>query len=1118
MTLGAAQQNFTFDIAGIGSVGLINFVSDQVGATAYSIETKGLKFEPVVAADGALQTTDVSALEGITNLVPMQGGPTTPPYPVSATQQSSSQYSLLYNVSQSGSWALVLSPFDDFGTASVETRDLSGVSSIVAGLSLSAGTGRVKFQVEDANGGRAIVWLSNVNTTEQFYRIPINSLQNVDLAHVKNINFVVENGRVPNSGQLNIRLGGHPYVIPLLPDPSLTTSQLSYLPANPQITVVSTTGATASASAASGGVEVTYNTGTAGWAGGGLTFDNFGTPAFETSDLTGFEEFVFSLKGDSSTVKLEFVDADNRRASVHLTGIVPDQEKIFRIPKDAFKNVNLAKMRIVYIIIEGINQQGKVLFCHVPVIPAPQMTQAPSPLNGWQLKWTSIANALYEIQVSNNLLNWTLAGKAVSTGTVTTWTDPDQGQTSPRYYRVVVKNLVPMLPSGWTRAASNANFAYQSSNTNPGNPMAGNEVLKVQDLRTGQLTTVYNKPATEEDLWNIPDVSSDGKYVVFATRTMGSGSKAYVYDLAGTAAAHEFVMTTQAWVPNAPANPYHFTATEIQIDMVNASTMTSVGVYKINTTTWQGRFFPLVSSPDKKHFVIQDGNYLVIYDDQKHELGRFMVEEQQVRLLGFDVTNDRVYAHYNQRNNFSLEYVEYSDLTQRHAVTMPTGVTPWNASALVFVSGTDKAYIRGVDRVLYLVDLKNSIVLATGVNSPDYAHTVIKIGAELVIYDCLVNELGRFLVEAQQVSLVSFNVINDGIYVVYNQRGNAAMEYRAYTALQTPQAVILPAGVVPVNASSIRFVPGEAKAYIDATDHKFYLVDLKLGIILETWTRSISNSNFVYRIYNTNSSNPMAGNEVLQVQDVRTLQALTVYNKPATEEDLWNIPDVSSDGKYMVFATRTMGSGSKAYVYDLAGTAAAHEFVMTTLAWVPNAPANPYHFTAAEIQIDMVNASTMTSVGVYKINTTTWQGVLSPNVPTGWTRAASNANFALQVQTSGLSQVLVAKNLLTGAETKVATTPLLSKIGSRYDIAADGKTVFYSITKSNGLSGTAVAQSLTDPLKKATLSGIVTSVQFVNGYWVLKINGQMVRVDSVTFRLSMNLIVQEVALQSMQLV
>ena len=205
-------------------------------------------------------------------------------------------------------------------------------------------------------------------------------------------------------------------------------------------------------------------------------------------------------------------------------------------------------------------------------------------------------------------------------------------------------------------------------------------------------------------------------------------------------------------------------------------------------------------------------------------------------------------------------------------------------------------------------------------------------------------------------------------------------------------------------------------------------------------------------------------------------------------------------------------------MYDLAGTAAAHEFVMTTQAWVPNAPANPYHFTATEIQIDMVNASTMTSVGVYKINTTTWQGVLSPNVPTGWTRAASNANFALQVQTSGLSQVLVAKNLLTGAETKVATTPLLSKIGSRYDIAADGKTVFYSITKSNGLSGTAVAQSLTDPLKKATLSGIVTSVQFVNGYWVLKINGQMVRVDSVTFRLSMNLIVQEVALQSMQLV
>ena len=58
VTLGAGQQNYTFDISGFGTVGLINFVADETGLTSYTVETKGLNSIPVV--DGV--TFDYAAL------------------------------------------------------------------------------------------------------------------------------------------------------------------------------------------------------------------------------------------------------------------------------------------------------------------------------------------------------------------------------------------------------------------------------------------------------------------------------------------------------------------------------------------------------------------------------------------------------------------------------------------------------------------------------------------------------------------------------------------------------------------------------------------------------------------------------------------------------------------------------------------------------------------------------------------------------------------------------------------------------------------------------------------------------------------------------------------------
>jgi hypothetical protein len=42
VTLSATHKNYAFNLTGFGTVGMINFVQDQVGATTYKVETKGL--------------------------------------------------------------------------------------------------------------------------------------------------------------------------------------------------------------------------------------------------------------------------------------------------------------------------------------------------------------------------------------------------------------------------------------------------------------------------------------------------------------------------------------------------------------------------------------------------------------------------------------------------------------------------------------------------------------------------------------------------------------------------------------------------------------------------------------------------------------------------------------------------------------------------------------------------------------------------------------------------------------------------------------------------------------------------------------------------------------------
>jgi hypothetical protein len=81
-------------------------------------------------------------------------------------------------------------------------------------------------------------------------------------------------------------------------------------------------------------------------------------------------------------------------------------------------------------------------------------------------------------------------------------------------------NAAPLLPSGWTRAASNANFAFRIVETG-GIPSQGwvRKDLFVMDLRTGQNQSIAHAPGSAAgyyfELSTVYDVSPDGTTVIY---------------------------------------------------------------------------------------------------------------------------------------------------------------------------------------------------------------------------------------------------------------------------------------------------------------------------------------------------------------------------------------------------------------------------------------------------------------------------------------------------------------------------------------------------------------------------------------------------------------------------
>jgi hypothetical protein len=346
----------------LSEVRLIYFITDEVGVGQFTIN----QFPPApvlaeVSPDATLTVDDIEDLEGSPFLTLL-----------SSDGDASSNVTDLGRGAEftfdtgSGGFAGGGFSYDDFSTGPLESADLSGVTDLILGV--KGDVSELKLEIIDINDNKAAVKLVNISpTSEGVYKISMSLFAGVDLTKTRLIYFIAETG----AGKFEVNQFPPAPVVPeLAPDTTLSTSDIKTIPGAFFSGVISSGGgATASTVNSERGLDITFNTSTSGFAGGGFSYDNFATVGnIESFDFSGETEVVFGLKGPISELKLEFIDKNDNKNAVKLTGILPDTEGIYRIPLLFFPDIDLTQLRLIYFVAELPNQSGTFTVNHFPAL------------------------------------------------------------------------------------------------------------------------------------------------------------------------------------------------------------------------------------------------------------------------------------------------------------------------------------------------------------------------------------------------------------------------------------------------------------------------------------------------------------------------------------------------------------------------------------------------------------------------------------------------------------------------------------------------------------------------------------------------------------------------------
>lgn len=287
--------------------------------------------------------------------------------PEDASRESATTRGLALDFRTRGGWVTGTFNFDDFGTPAFESINLSTFSILTIGLRGYAreGTGswgdlgRVKLEIEDIHQRKFITQLVGVAADrEKVWALPVTTLATaIDTRAVRFLTLVVEGGADRN-GALRANL------VPGLeefPNPLVTPAQLNGLPGPAFITRVAPEGNATAVTQTARGMSLQYRTGIEGWAGGGFSFDDFGTPFIEIQDLGSLDSLRFGLQGDVPRVKLELVDGSDRKYVTFVDGISATEEKIWTVPLTG-RSLGMDRRftRLIYFIVEGTGRTGSL--------------------------------------------------------------------------------------------------------------------------------------------------------------------------------------------------------------------------------------------------------------------------------------------------------------------------------------------------------------------------------------------------------------------------------------------------------------------------------------------------------------------------------------------------------------------------------------------------------------------------------------------------------------------------------------------------------------------------------------------------------------------------------------
>ena len=364
-------QNYTFSLNGnnfpdgfnasqIYSMAIV--ADNRTGSSGtVTVETKGLYYAPVISGD-SYNPSVITALPGSPTFFTGKGDSNSDNNSViTQTQTSSSEFKFDYQ----------LPDREDFVFSGVQfsTPQSLGLVPVFA-INGPAGK-RLKVEFKDVNGSVAVSYL-NLAGVKQNYILSL-SPDIVPLGFnpdkINEIVFVVEQEywlEAGKSGTIQVETKG--LYVPFIPVTPVATS-IWGIPGNPAITYVAPAGAEIREGTEIPGdgtgaavIHLEFQTHDAGWAGGGLSYDNFQTSEIETTDFSQMDYSSFGLMADAEQIKFEVVDAQGRKAVFYLD-TTPHQTATFRIETNKLRDqgIDVTQVRLLYFIVEGQNLSGDIV-------------------------------------------------------------------------------------------------------------------------------------------------------------------------------------------------------------------------------------------------------------------------------------------------------------------------------------------------------------------------------------------------------------------------------------------------------------------------------------------------------------------------------------------------------------------------------------------------------------------------------------------------------------------------------------------------------------------------------------------------------------------------------------